>query len=65
MVMAAWFIEQPLPAKKMYWMMVMAREATYMPSVDPIKTKRQNRESSPRSGRGSTRPRCAPGQRAG
>jgi hypothetical protein len=31
-------MEQPLPAKKMYWTIVIARDAMYIPRVDPIKT---------------------------
>jgi len=44
-VMAAWFIAQPLLAKKMYMMMIMANEAVYMPNVDPIRRVRHTRES--------------------
>lgn len=35
-VIAAWFIEHPLPAKKMYMSIVMANDAVYMLRVDPI-----------------------------
>ncbi|KAH9815717.1 hypothetical protein Tdes44962_MAKER00965 [Teratosphaeria destructans] len=36
--MAAWFIEQPECAKKMYMAMVMAMLPVYIPSVLPINT---------------------------
>lgn len=35
-VIAAWFIEQLLLAKKIYMTIVMAKEIVYIPSVDPI-----------------------------
>ena len=36
-VMAAWFMAQPLLAKKMYIIMVMAKDMVYIPSVDPMR----------------------------
>src|ERR1700688_3891302 len=44
-VMAVWFIEQPLFAKKMYITIVMATETAYMPRVEPIRMPLQPRES--------------------
>ena len=44
-VIAAWFIEQPPWAKKMYIMIVMAKEAVNIPSVDPIRMNLQALES--------------------
>ena len=44
-VIAAWFIEQPLCAKKIYMTMVIATEPQYMPKVEPIRIPLQARES--------------------
>jgi hypothetical protein len=44
-VIAAWFIEHPLCAKKMYITMVMARLPRYMLRVEPIRIPRHSPES--------------------
>lgn len=41
-VMAAWFMEHPEPAKKMYMRMVMTTDPRYMVKVEPIKSDFQN-----------------------
>ena len=45
MVMAAWFMAQPDWAKKMYMIIVIAKEAVNMPSVEPMRRTRQPLES--------------------
>lgn len=44
-VMAAWFMAQPLLAKKMYITMVMAKDMVYIPRVDPMRILLQAFES--------------------
>lgn len=41
-VMAAWFMEHPELAKKMYMMTVMTMEPRYMVKVEPINSDFQN-----------------------
>ena len=43
--MAAWFILQPVFAKKTYITIVVASEMAYMPRVEPMSKTRQPEES--------------------